>query len=345
MLKPNVLIEIKRYILIKKIIKKIEIKTNKHNLSVSNIISHWIMLNIDKGSDPLFPSTIINNKQIIRDFQLANPKIKTNLEARYIIKKLKIVNLFKNAINKIINFQQTIKNYHKINVIYENEKMFIENYDLKLDVHKELYNKLCKKLGYVDNELIFILILRYKSLDSSNQQLAVNPNFYIELNKTLGFNFELFGSAINTTTDHYCSLFYDIEKYFGSKGSFFKYKLISGLYVCNPPYDELIMKNMAKKLIKSLDEIEDPLTILVIIPCWDRNEDKYGKFHTLDLIQNSPYVVFIKKVFKRNTRFFNHLLNQTINPVDVYFILLQNKSTEVNYGNIILNSMKKYFIK
>lgn len=37
--------------------------------------------------------------------------------------------------------------------------------------------------------------------------------------------FELFASAINTYTNNYCSLFYDIEQYFGSQGNIFNYKI------------------------------------------------------------------------------------------------------------------------
>ena len=43
--------------------------------------------------------------------------------------------------------------------------------------------------------------------------------------KSYGVNFELYGSAINALSDNYCSLFYDIEKYFGSKGNFFDIEL------------------------------------------------------------------------------------------------------------------------
>ena len=36
-----------------------------------------------------------------------------------------------------------------------------------------------------------------------------------------GLDFVCFASAINATSNNYCSIYYDVEKYFGSYGSFF----------------------------------------------------------------------------------------------------------------------------
>jgi hypothetical protein len=359
---PNVLLEIERYILIKKIEKTILKRSKKLNITIdiSNILSHWIMLNVTKSNDCLFPSKIINNSQIVRDIKIANKKITHNIEARLVLKKLGIINLFKKASDEIrkfsllpffLNHKESVKVlYSEDNLTLNNPEIFSNFFNEKIPVHSVLYNKLYKRLSSDipdKNNLIFILILRYKSLNSSNQQLAVDSDFYYDLKSNLGLKFELFGSAINTVLENYCSLFYDIERFFGSKGDFFLLPIKKGLYVANPPYDELIMMKMAERIIRILDKGQKSLSFLLIIPCWDKNIEKYGKFHTLDILKKSPYIIFIKKVFKRNTKFLNHLSNQQISPVDVYFILLQNDLASKEfptYMKTILYLIKKNFI-
>jgi hypothetical protein len=124
--------------------------------------------------------------------------------------------------------------------------------------HIELYERLYKKLEKFSNlnpdkyeELIICLIFRYSFIDSNNQQLAINKDIK-QLFKNIGVNFELFGSAINVINDYYCSLFIDIEQYFGSKGNFFDIVIKRGIYWCNPPYINMVMSKAAKKIIKCL---------------------------------------------------------------------------------------------
>lgn len=330
-------IEIKKFILLNKILKKIENKMKKNNIKSISLISQWLMLNNNCNSLKKF-----DNSQLIRDLILANYNIITELDAKYIIKKLKIKKLFEIFFNKIKIFKKSKK---KLKYTFENNYFIYKN--IKFFISNALFNKLYKRLTVKNYELIFILILRYTSLNSLNQQLGINPQFYLELQKYLNLDFELFGSAFNTTLNNYCSIFYDIEKYFGSKGNFFNYSLTKHFYVANPPYDELIMLNMSKKFLVELNKIE-PLSILVILPCWDKNENKYGKFHALDLLMNSEYISFTKKIYKKYTQFVNHLLEQVISPVDVYFILLQNESAKKEYPHytkVIIYNINNHFIK
>ena len=331
-------IEIKKFILLNKIFNKIEKRMKKNNIKSPSLIAQWLMLNNDTN----FLSKKFKNTQLIRDLILANKNIITKLDAKYILKKLKIKELFEDFIEKIKLFKKSKK---KIKYTFENNFFIYKN--IRIYISNALFNKLYNRLTVKNYELIFILILRYTSLNSLNQQLGINPKFYLELKKSLNLDFELFGSAINTTLLNYCSIFYDIEKYFGSNGNFFNYKLNRHFYVANPPYDELIMFNMSKKFLIELNKTE-PLSILVILPCWDKNESKYGKFHALNLLIDSNYVSFIKKIYKKYTQFINHLLEQVISPVDVYFILLQNdaaKQVHYNYTKVIIYNINNNFMK
>jgi len=117
--------------------------------------------------------------------------------------------------------KETKDDYTFFNLTYESKTY-------QTSIHSKIYDKLKMKLKMFGNELeeelyddyIFCLLFRYSYMDADNQQLSI---IYIIKNmfKSYGVNFELFGSGINTICDNYCSLFYDIEKYFGSNCSFF----------------------------------------------------------------------------------------------------------------------------
>jgi hypothetical protein len=185
------------------------------------------------------------------------------------------------------------------------------------------------------------VLLRYHTLDSQNQQLAVNPDFYACLRDKHGVNFELFGSPLNCFFDNYCSLFWDIERSFNSKGGFNNIELRRGVYVANPPYDEEIMRIMALKLVAALARspqkedgttsvskskagasAADPLSFVVIVPVWD--DPKYGVNESCALLSDPRFCVFREKIEKHRAKFFNYSTNKFVYPCDIYIMLLQN---------------------
>ena len=108
-----------------------------------------------------------------------------------------------------------------------------------------------------------------------------------------------------------------------------------GFYVANPPFDDTIMRNMSLKLVKSLKESNDELSIFITIPEWDRPE--YNGFDCLDILKDSGYIQYIEKIKKNRVIFFNYYENKYKNLVSVYFILIQNKNgkkTHLIYQNL-----------
>ena len=79
--------------------------------------------------------------------------------------------------------------------------------------------------------------------------LGTLTKFKKDLSEQYSINFELFGSCFNHVYNKYCSLYYDLERYFGSVGNFFNIKLNEGIYFANPPFDETIMRNMGRQLL------------------------------------------------------------------------------------------------
>ena len=110
----------------------------------------------------------------------------------------------------------------------------------------------------------------------------------------------------------------------------------------NPPYDETIMENAFTKVVREMNQTKYNITIFSIIPAWDKEEETYGKYKTLQIIKNSGYVRYIRKILKKNARFINYIESKVITPTDIYFIILQKNKT-INNSNID-NLIERYWI-
>ena len=264
------------------------------------------------------------------------------------------------------------------------------NRDYNIYIHSKVYNRIKKKLiinsinynliiNYqkdidvlLDN-YIFCLIFRYSYMESGNQQLAINYNIK-KLFKKLGVNFELFGSCINSISYNYCSLFYDIEKYFGSYGNFFDLIINKGVYWCNPPYDELILDNTAIKLLNILNDEQKNVIFLITLPIWDTytqnklkkesndyikrnynidtNKDLHKDFNIYYLLKD--YIQDELVIPKYRISYFNYRKYCSINAVNTYMLIVYNKkiiSNEIasklhnNFDTIIELDKTNYYIK
>ena len=303
--------------------------------------------------------------------------------------------IFVNLRKKIKKFlKEEYKNFKKLKGEYIDIDKYIDNNDniilecyhnkkkYNVNINYTLYNRLLTKLknNNIDKNMynicIFCLIFRYSYIDSINQQLAINNDIKYMFKK-YNINFELFGSAINTISDHYCSLYYDIEKYFGSKGNVFNINLYSGIYWCNPPYDEYIMKKIAIKL-KNILDTQTNIGFLITIPIWDKYtqniiinnniksvERNYKKNdNTNDKEKYKDYALYhilykyIKEeliIPKFRIPYFNHRLNQYIYASNTYMLFVYNnidinytnyiKDIQNEFENIIILDKKNHFIK
>ena len=306
----------------------------------------------------------------------------------------------------IIEINETINNYLKVeyykfsnlemiklNIIKESSDKKIrlscdyKNNIYQVLIHSKVYNRLKMKLimfgkkyeimkDYTDNldnlldEYIFCLTFRYSYMDSGNQQLAIS-HYIKDMFRKYNVNFELFGSAINTVSDNYCSLFYDLEKYFGSNGNFFDIHIDSGIYWCNPPYDDTIMLNTAFKLVDIL-KTNNQVAFLVTIPIWDvftqnkmKNDNienirrNYNKETTPELHTDfqiysllKPYIKDELIIPKHRIPYFNYKKYSHINAVNTYMLIVYNSiNNEIssnlhnNFTKIIDLDNVNFFIK
>lgn len=177
-----------------------------------------------------------------------------------------------------------ITNFIKVNPIIQtnNDNIVILTIgEKKFKLSKKHYNRL--QSMFIGNKsdtniMICILLTRYEYYGILKEGICLSTNDVYEFihkekieNKTL----EAFAGTLNSNLSNYCSLFYDIEKKFGSKGSFFnisidKYDII----ISNPPYITSVMDDSSHLLVNFLKL--DQKFVIVIIPDW-RSVDEYNK--------------------------------------------------------------------
>lgn len=284
-----------------------------------------------------------------------------------------IISYLDKKMAKFIDIIHNKKFYLNVNVSKHDNNyilsLFNNIYDFKhisakinITISSEVYNRLNKKLEkfspnldkVTKNNYIFCLIYRYQYLDSRNQQLAIHSNIKSIFNNVC-VNFELFGSGINVVSDYYCSIFYDIEKLFGSQGNFFDIKLYQGIYWCNPPYINNIMEDAFLKLTKFLTK---NLVFIITIPIWDEytkkknitkilvDENKnvssnnfkdYMAYHIIH-----PYIKKELLIPKKLMPYINYRENKIVYAAGTYMLLLYSdidkKIEELlfsNFNNIV----------
>jgi hypothetical protein len=312
------------------------ISESKNDIKLSEIFAYFIF-NSSNRDDPILtdkPNYNINTiKNLIKNTLRKNPEL-----LKIFIKKMKIVlpkvsTRMKDYYNEYLPLVDKYKdtNIFKINKVYNDESIiilsleqigeyFYEHDSLSFSIHISLYKHLIKlysirnyNIFQIDEDLnyswinefdenVFILYCRYNYLASGSSQATIQPQFKKRLLEQLNIKFELFGSAINSSYTHYCSLFYDIEKYFGSCGSFFDTNLIAGYYEANPPFEKNIIHNMFGKFYKELEMAEKNkrgLLFFIIIPQMNLKEiptykklNKFLKYLKLMDKGNIPYVYY-----------------------------------------------------
>lgn len=212
------------------------------------------------------------------------------------------------------------------------------------------YNKLQNKYNGPDDMIdyyIWIIIYRYQLLGSNNNQLAVLPNILDNMHNDINLSFECFASAINNNTINFCSIYYDVEKYFGSLGSFFNCYFIKGVFSFNPPYQINIIENGIKKIFTELANTSHNLEFIVTIPIWDNEGKKYMLEHNSENNNNNIMYKdfsFMSEIF--NSKFFKGKLLISKNDftyIDHNFCLFKNKTIQNTYIIVLNNYNNNHF--
>lgn len=360
--------EFLRYNIIRKIIKiftihlkklKLKYKLNLKNFIKIKLIPYvqiwcWKQYENNSIADVVIPYLEDENYNFDEYIESINYTFKKNIQKEEFNKLINHIKIYlKNAYNKFINSEDNKQTVEKS--IDETDIILTYN-NHSLRIYKDLYNRLYDKykitnmnnIEYAD-EYIYCLYLRYSYIDADMQQLAIHPNIKNILKKE-GINFELFGSSINSLSDNYCSLFYDIEKYFGSKGGFFTLKITQGIYWCNPPYINSLMEECAKKIINDLKNNKN-VGFLITIPIWDKktqniitdkilinnnqniNQSEFKDYPIYYLLK--PYIKYELIIPKYKIPYFSFKSNKYIYAVDIYILVVYVSLNVLYITNII----------
>jgi len=339
----------------KGIIKNID-KIFKYNKIIENCQKWcWVQYNNPTIKDSIIPyveNEIYDFNEFIENF---NYTLNENITLEHPIINNLILDIKLFLKKSFINFSNIKDINLNIDKIIDNDNIILKcnynNIDYQISIHNNVYNRLINKLkvnSNIDDKYIFCLVFRYSYIDAENQQLAIHKKIK-ELFKIYNVNFELFGSAINVLSDYYCSLFYDIEKFFGSKGSFFDIELISGIYWCNPPYIDSIMTNVAHKIINLINTNKN-IAFILTIPVWDKytqnlkinnikrnlnkntvpnNHIDYPIYYLL-----KPYIKDELFIPRKRIPYFNYRHYKPIYASDTYMIIVYNNISNTNFHTV-----------
>lgn len=121
---------------------------------------------------------------------------------------------------------------------------------------------------------IFSCVARYLSISGGStraggMQAAIYEECFNVLQEDFGVSMECFASPFNCRFANYCSAFVDVDRHFGSIGSFFFFRPRIGSFQANPPFDSSLVTQMRFHMEELLFGSDKPLSFIIIIPCWD----------------------------------------------------------------------------
>ncbi len=351
-----------------------------HTRTITNLLAGWFFTcyqYYDFKEDPFFPSNYNNSEsiliKILKDYtslhNISNVDDKINIIIKELYTNYSTLLEKLNTFNKKEKIEVTkyIKKYDRngenvefyifnINKTYSSQFNKLINIINNIMIPVSQYNIMINKINKTEcnyDELIWTILFRYQLLSSNNHQLAVLPNIYKKMEDDFGLSIECFASAINSSSKYFCSLYYDIEQYFGSIGNFFNLIPIKGTYSFNPPYQYDIISNGINKIIKHLNESQEKLAFIITIPIWDNegkeymannmmennnNVIKYDDFDIMNIIRNSIYLKGIKMISKNDFTYMDHnfylFKNKTIQ--NTYIIIMSN------YESNFLDKINEY---
>ena len=358
--------------------------------TLTNILSSWLFSlysDYDYKDDPFLPSNYENMKilrVIFSDLAKHNTKIKNvDNKKNFVLNELKksykynlsLLQGYKNGDyfiknkNKynIIKLIHNDKNFYKFNVklsfyIKDNRlNNILNNIFIPIKVYERMKERYTGPLNKLD-EYIWIILFRYQLLGSNNNQLGVLPKILNKMNEELDLDFECFASAINSTSSYYCSIYYDVEKFFGSKGSFFNMIPLKGTYSFNPPYQTDVITNGINKLLKHLEYADNRnyiLNFIITIPIWDiegkcimtelseedgtkDNNIDYGEFEIMNIIKKSKYFKGYRMIRKEDFTYLDHNFDiyKDVTIQNTYIMVLSSDE-----NNKFMNKINNYTFK
>ena len=120
---------------------------------------------------------------------------------------------------------------------------------------------------------VFALLMRYETLGGAGYQAALGEDAFDVLHEKLGVACECFASPLNARYASFCSAFFDVDRFFGSLGSFFSdgFAPTRGSFEMNPPFVPETMSRAvtkARALLERAENADEALSFVVVVPAW-----------------------------------------------------------------------------
>jgi phosphorylated CTD-interacting factor 1 len=157
--------------------------------------------------------------------------------------------------------------------------------------------------------MLFCVLLRYTTLGALGHQWAMKPAMKAALQAKYGVALELFASSINAQSPYFCSLFHDVERAFGSLGSFAHVSLLQGAAVANPPYDEAMLAVLSTWSLEQArrgTEAGESVALFVGMPDWG----KYAHFEALERLRASGFCAHSRVIPARAVEWVDYFSGQ-----------------------------------
>lgn len=299
------------------------------------IVAKFYIFQLGLTCDPDYPMlpniTKYNFQWLLRDIQ--NTLNTTITEQNIAPKFQSLVKYVRSDLEKYKQNKYTCQNTIMYN---EKDNLMINTNGDRIEVPPNLYTKLVNTYNGPQEQMLDIIystIRRYEIFGQKKESISLSANFIYNNKKILNkvkLDLEMFGSPINRNLDKYFSLFYDIEKYFGSLGSIFCVSDTDPIWtenkyiVSNPPYDEIIMEEMAKKVIRILSQ-ENENCFILTIPDW-RPSGQYinTPYTSYDILTTSKYHKMT--IVKDQIKYYDYFKDkqQDIGKTDTIILVVSN---------------------
>lgn len=259
----------------------------RHNFNIiAEIMSGYVYAQTD-NTDPLLTPTPNFTLEIIEPYIKKKWKTVDSAKIMPILDSLskKMVTSYRNLKEYITTYNPTIRKYKPYLIGGKTVTLGLSGNDEHLDKGKRNFNissNQLKRLHLIYSERnksskfgnflekLYILYYRYYTFTSGSVQASILPVVKNILKQKLNIDVELFGSSLNTNTSQYGTHFYDIERYFGSIGSYFDLEIRSGYYELNPPFDVITVRKIFKMIYETLKSSTKALLYVMIIPSYDQ---------------------------------------------------------------------------
>ena len=159
----------------------------------------------------------------------------------------------------------------------DRDQVTVTHFGLSFRVHLDHFEKLQRlfdRAATADSatdvcfeEALFCLLCRYDMLQGAGLQAAIPGSVHDVLLQHVDCRMECFASPLNCRTQNFCSAF-DLDRLFGSVGSFFTCRFETGCYQANPPFCDNIIAHMCECVNSLLEQQQEPLMFVIFVPVW-----------------------------------------------------------------------------